>query len=48
MVRNLRADMEDTEFTRFKRIKAELGAENNDDAIVALMDLYEEVNDDAE
>lgn len=48
MVRNLRADMEDTEFTRFKRLKAKLGAENNDDAIVALMDFYEDNNDDAE
>lgn len=41
--KNLRATMIETQFHRFKRIKSELGASTNDEAIVELMDTYEEV-----
>lgn len=46
MVTNLRADLDDKEFHRFKRIKAEMAASTNDKAIVGLMDFYEQNSDD--
>lgn len=46
MVKNLRCDMSESEFNRFKRIKAEIGSTTNDQALVHLMDLYEDINDD--
>jgi len=45
MVTNLRADLDDEEFHRFKRIKAELGASTNDKALVGLMDFYDQNSD---
>jgi len=46
MTRNLRADMADDQFRRFKEIKASMvGAQNNDEVIVNLMDCWEENND---
>lgn len=42
MSKNLRADMDEEQFHRFKALKAELAATTNDDAIVGLMDAYEE------
>jgi len=34
--------MSDSEFQRFKEVKAKLGADTNDEAISKLMDMYEE------
>jgi len=42
MGKNLRIDVTDNEFHRFKRLKAELGADTNDEALVALMDSHED------
>jgi hypothetical protein len=42
MAKNLRADIDESEFHRFKRIKAELGASTNDAAIVKLMNRFED------
>jgi hypothetical protein len=46
MAKNLRCDMTESEFNRFKKIKAETGSSTNDQTLVHLMDLYEEVNDE--
>lgn len=46
MAKNLRCDMSESEFNRFKRIKAEIGSATNDEALVRLMDIYEESNDE--
>lgn len=46
MAKNLRSRMSETEFQRFKAIKARLGAETNDEALVELMDFYEDHEDD--
>lgn len=46
MAKNLRADMTENEFQRFKATKAELGADTNDEAIIELMDFYESNKDD--
>jgi hypothetical protein len=44
MAKNLRSRLDESEFQRFKRIKAELGAGTNDEALSELMDLYEKDN----
>lgn len=48
MVKNLRADMSESEFHRFKALKAEMEAKTNDEAIVELMDSYESDEDDTD
>jgi len=44
MAKNLTSRLDESEFQRFKRIKAELGAGTNDEALSQLMDLYEKHN----
>jgi len=41
MSKNLRADMDEEQFYRFKALKGKLGVTTNDEAIVELMDTYE-------
>jgi hypothetical protein len=42
MAKNLRCDLNQSQFLRFKRIKAESNSMTNDEALVHLMDAYEE------
>jgi len=48
MKKNLRADMAEESFHRFKSIKGKLGASTNDEAIELLMDKYEEYEGDSD
>lgn len=41
MVKNLRCDLSESEFNRFKKIKAQIGSRTNDEALKHLMDMYE-------
>jgi len=42
MVRNLRVQLDEDEFNRFKSILGQVGADTNDEALVELMDFYDE------
>jgi len=44
MSKDLRSTMDESQFRRFKSLKARLGAGTNDEAIVMLMDFYEDNN----
>jgi hypothetical protein len=44
MTKDLRSTMDESQFRRFKSLKARLGASTNDEAIVVLMDFYEDNN----
>lgn len=42
MSKDLRSTMDESQFRRFKSLKARLGADTNDEAIVMLMDFYQD------
>lgn len=39
--KNLRAEMDESDFHRFKTVKSRLQADTNDEAIIALIEEYE-------
>lgn len=46
--KDLRATMDEADFHRFKKVKSDLEADRNDEAIVELLDLYQRVKNTEE
>lgn len=46
--KDLRATMDEADFHRFKKVKSELEADRNDEAIVELLDIYKQLKNEEE
>lgn len=44
-IKHLRCEIEEVHFKRFKMLKVQMGADTNDEALVKLMDAFEELKE---